>query len=196
MNSQFDQKYWEDRWLNQQTGWDIGYASTPITEYFDRFGDKTARILIPGCGNAWEGEYLHKKGFTNVFLIDLSPTALNAFSKRNPDFPTENLIVGDFFEHDASYDFIIEQTFFCALAPTMRADYVGKVHDLLEADGRLVGLLFNIDFGNPHPPFGGDKTEYEGLFCRHFDLEILEESRNSIKPRLGSELFINFKKKS
>ena len=49
-------EYWEKRWKQDETGWDIGYPSTPISSYFDQITNKDARILIPGCGNGWEGE--------------------------------------------------------------------------------------------------------------------------------------------
>jgi methyl halide transferase len=61
-----DNNYWNTRYLEEQTGWDIGYPSTPLKEYIDQLTNKSIRILIPGCGNGYEGEYLHQNGFTNV----------------------------------------------------------------------------------------------------------------------------------
>ena len=57
----FDKKYWQDKYINQHTGWDIGYISTPIKEYIDQLSDKSLKILIPGAGNAHEAAYLYKK---------------------------------------------------------------------------------------------------------------------------------------
>ena len=51
------QSYWASRYLEKQTGWNIGYASTPITAYVDQLTNKAAKILIPGAGNAYEAEY-------------------------------------------------------------------------------------------------------------------------------------------
>ena len=48
-------------------------------------------------GNAHEAEYLVQLGFKHVFLIDLSPLALNHFLERVPNFPKEQLICADFF---------------------------------------------------------------------------------------------------
>ena len=36
--------------------------------------DKTASILIPGCGNAYEAEYLLANGFKNITIIDIAPS--------------------------------------------------------------------------------------------------------------------------
>ena len=56
-------KFWNQRYLENDTGWDIGYISTPIKEYFDQINNKKLKILIPGGGNSYEAEYLYKKGF-------------------------------------------------------------------------------------------------------------------------------------
>lgn len=189
-----DAEYWDNRWQIDQTGWDIGHASTPLTEYFDQLEDKSIKILIPGCGNAYEAEYLHKHGFSNVFVVDVSKTALTKLAERCPSFPKEHMIHSDFFELSETYDLIVEQTFFCALDPAMRRKYVSKVHELLSPAGKLMGVLFNIDFGNPTPPFGGSLEEYLSLFQRDFLVHILEPCTNSIKPRMGNELFILMEK--
>jgi copper chaperone CopZ len=91
------------------------------------------------------------------------------------------------------YDIIIEQTFFCALPPTMRQRYVWKMHNLLNANGILAGLLFNRSF-DVSPPFGGSREEYEKLFFGAFEFENIETATNSIEPRANTELFFKFKK--
>lgn len=190
-----DKSYWQDRWENAETGWDIGYPSTPLVAYFDTLENKDIKILIPGCGNAYEGEYLIKKGFKNTFLIDIAPLAFENLKKRFPDFPDENLILGDFFEHEESYDLIVEQTFFCALNPKLRRAYAEKTHSLLNKRGKLMGVLFNAPLFKDHPPFGGNKTEYLGYFEDLFTIFHFETATNSIKPRAGRELFIEIEKK-
>ena len=112
-----DKNYWENRYQEQETGWDIGYVSTPIKSYFDQISDKNISILVPGAGHAYEAEYLHFLGFKNVTVIDIAQIPLDNFSKRFPDFPNKKLICSDFFDHSGSYDLILEQTFFCALNP-------------------------------------------------------------------------------
>jgi hypothetical protein len=89
---------------------------------------------------------------------------------------------------------IIEQTFFCALPPAMREQYVLKMHQLLSKGGKLAGLLFNKKFEGG-PPFGGSQAEYEQLFKDHFDFLKMELSQNSIFKRANSELFVEFQKK-
>lgn len=188
-----DETFWDNRYKSLDIGWDLGEVSPPLKDYFDQIADKSLRILIPGGGNSYEAEYLYQKGFKNVYVIDISKTALNNLKKRVPDFPQDQLIHSDFFDLEMSLDLIIEQTFFCALDPSLRDQYVSKMHSLLPTEGQLVGLLFNVPLYSDRPPFGGLKTEYEERFKNHFEIIKMETAYNSQESRQGKELFINLK---
>ena len=151
-------------------------------------------ILLPGAGNGYEASWMHEQGFTQLTVIDLAPSPLEAIKKRTPGFPEEHLIQGDFFNHRGQYQLILEQTFFCALLPHQRQDYAQKMYELLAPGGFLVGLLFNFPLTAEGPPFGGDIDEYRALFSPLFNIHTLEPCYNSIKPREGKELFFIFEK--
>lgn len=195
MPTKFDKNYWSQRYLNDDTAWDAGRITTPLKEYIDQLRDKHIAILIPGAGNAHEADYLIAKGFTNVSVIDISEEPLKNIQRRLPGFPPERLIPGDFFEHTNRYDLILEQTFFCALDRSLRQKYAEQMHKLLTKKGKLVGVLFSGELNTDQPPFGGNKEEYTSYFENYFDLNTLAPCYNSIKPRAGRELFINFQKK-
>jgi thiopurine S-methyltransferase len=165
-----------------------------LKEYIDKLTDTSLRILIPGCGHGHEAEYIWLKGFKNVFVIDIAPLALKAFSERLPDFPKEQLICGDFFQHEGLYDLILEQTFFCALDPALRMSYAASMHRMLRPGGRLVGVMFGVPMNADRPPFGGSKEEYLGYFAPLFKVEQMEPCANSITPRAGSELWVELRK--
>lgn len=184
------ESYWTERYGKGETGWDIGYVSTPIKEYIDQLQNKELKILIPGAGNAHEAEYLWNNGFKNVWVLDISKPPLKHLQERVPEFPSSQLIHADFFDHKGEYDLIIEQTFFCALPPRLRNDYVNKTAELLKPEGKLVGLLFQIPLNDNKPPFGGSREEYLNLFEKSFQNINMETAYNSIPPRQGSELFI------
>ncbi|MFN5911949.1 MAG: methyltransferase [Bacteroidota bacterium] len=181
--------YWNDRYLNGNTGWDLGTVSPPIEAYCDQLTNKEYRILIPGCGSGYEGEYFFAKGFRNVHLLDFSPEIIERFKKHNPLFPDDQLFVRDFFKHEGIYDLIIEQTLFCALDPSLRNDYAEKAAELLAEGGKLVGLLFNREFEGG-PPFGGNAEEYRQTFEPFFREISMHPCYNSVPPRQGTELFI------
>ena len=134
-------------------------------------------------------------GFKNITVLDIAKQPLDNLQKRIPNFPKDHLIQVDFFDHQIKYDLIIEQTFFCALHPTLRQKYVEKMHELLTNQGKLVGLFFDVELTAEGPPFGGSLTEYLQLFSTRFNIKVLDKCHNSIKPRLGSELFFIFEKK-
>lgn len=189
-----DRDFWESRYTTADTGWDLGGPSTPLKEYIDQLTSTDMRILIPGAGRAYEAEYLHRRGFTNVFVIDLTDAPFTDLLKRCPDFPKDHLIVCDFFAHQASYDLIIEQTFFCALEPSLRERYVKKMHELLVPGGKLIGVLF--DDPQPgkipgQPPFGGNAVEYHALFDPLFPQVTFARCYNSIAPRAARELWMS-----
>lgn len=193
--NQFNKEFWTARYQNNETGWDLGAPSTPLKEYIDQLMDKNLSILIPGAGNAYEAEYLFNKGFKNITVIDISSEPLKNIQKRLPDFPKENLIFGDFFDHHKQYDLILEQTFFCALDPSLREKYVEQMHKLLKPTGKLVGVVFTAPLHTEMPPLAATKEEYLALFSPKFNFKVFDTCYNSIKPREGRELFINLEKK-
>lgn len=184
--------FWSERYLKQQTGWDIGHASPPLTSYMQQWKNKDARILIPGCGNAYEAEFLVEAGFTNITLIDISEVLVKKLRDQIKSRFVK-IIHTDFFAHTGTYDLILEQTFFCALPPALRTDYAAKMYDLLAEGGTLAGILFNRHFEGG-PPFGGSMDEYEILFGQKFTIKTLAPCYNSIDPRKGSEAFFIVKK--
>lgn len=194
-NILIDAAYWEAQYTAKTIGWDLGIVSPPIQAKVDAILNKNSRILIPGCGNSYEAQYLLEKGFTNITVIDIAPTLVAVLEEKFKNNPFIQIILGDFFDHQGNYDLIIEQTFFCALPPTMRKNYVLKMHQLLVKDGILLGLLFNRTFDSG-PPFGGSEEEYQRLFEPKFDFIKIDLCTNSIAPRANSELFIELKKKS
>lgn len=191
-----NKEYWEDRYHNKQTGWDAGSITTPLKDYFDQLEDKNSTILIPGCGNSYEYDYLIHNGFSNVYVLDYAQQPIENLKKRLPDSLHPYIILQDFFEHQGQYDIIIEQTFFCALDPKLRRTYAQKMHSLLKKNGKLVGLLFQFPLTESGPPYGGSREEYIALFSEYFEIQILETAYNSIKPRKGNELFFIFTKKT
>ncbi len=194
MSKELNEAFWSSRYEEGATGWDIGSPSTPLKEFIDQLVDKNLKILIPGAGNCYEGEYLWNQGFKNVFIVDISEIPLKHFADRVPDFPKNQLLHQDFFSLKQSFDLILEQTFYCALPPEMRDDYVSKMSQLLVENGFLAGVLFTFPLTEQGPPFGGSIDEYKERFQQKFELEVLEKCRNSIPPRAGNEAFIFFKK--
>ncbi len=192
---ELDQNYWESRYTEENTPWDIGNVSPPLMDYIDELTEKKLRILIPGAGKAYEAVYLHRLGFQQVFVLDWAMSAFDHLRLAAPDFPEKHLLCNDFFKLEGQFDLVLEQTFFCALSPSLRMDYVTKMASLLPSGGTLAGLLFATPFDREGPPFGGTEREYHGLFSGRFLVKRMEMAKNSILPRVNNELFFELIKK-
>ncbi len=192
-HSILDAAYWGNRYHSNETGWDLGAVSPPLKAFIDQLPNKEIRILIPGAGRAYEAEYLFLQGFINVHVIDFVAQPLVELKNRCPQFPENQMHVGDFFDFIGQFDLILEQTLFCALDPSLRHDYAQKCAELLKQGGYIAGLLFNRTFESG-PPFGGNKEEYLSVFSPYFSGIQMEECYNSLPARAGTELFVLLRK--
>lgn len=191
--SSTNSEYWDDRYKNNETGWDMQQVSPPLKSYIDSLENKDLEILIPGCGNAYEAEYLLSKGFKNVTLIDFSSVVTQKLKEKYKNEPI-NIVNENFFEHQGRYDLILEQTFFCALPPSQREDYVKKSYELLNDKGKIAGVFFNKKFAPVEPPFIANDEEYRKYFKPSFTFLKYEKCTNSIESRMGYEVIFEFEK--
>ena len=195
MTKMLNKSYWEDRYQNKEDFWNAKSITTPLKEYIDQLEDKSIHILVPGVGHGHELVYLHKQGFNKSVGVDFTTMAFEQTIENEPSITKDVVVLADFFQHQGKYDLILEQTFFCSLPIEKRKDYVQKMYELLQPEGKLVGLLFDTTFEHDTPPYGGNKEEYLALFEPYFTIEVMERAFNSIKPRQNRELFIILKKK-
>ncbi len=189
-----DQNYWTQRYVDNNTPWQLDHASAPLAHCINQIKDKNASILIPGAGNSREAIYLLEHGFTNVHVLDIAEPALQQLMNET-DSDSITLHIENFFEHEGLYDVILEQTFFCALESRFRESYPKKCHDLLNKDGSIEGVLFQFESDRREPPYGGNAEEYRKLFSPLFEIRSMENCNISEPDRLGKELLINFQKK-
>ncbi len=182
--------FWESRYQDGDTGWDVGHVSGPLRQIIDQLSDLSSRILVPGAGNAYEVAYLREKGFEHVFLLDWASTPLQRFAHQYPDFPSSQLLQCDFFQLEGTFDIVLEQTFFCALPPAQRPDYVDKMHEVLNPGGMLLGVLFDAPLNDDKPPYGGNVAAYRMLFSRQFAPVSFTPCPDSEPSRQHREVYI------
>jgi hypothetical protein len=77
-----DANYWDERYRNNSTGWDMGVVSPPLKDYIESLINKDQHILIPGCGNTYEADFLLQKGFTNITVIDIAPSLVHKLKEK------------------------------------------------------------------------------------------------------------------
>ena len=190
MSEELNEAYWSERYKEGRTGWDLGEASRPLVEYCRQLESKDIRILIPGAGLGFEAQALWEEGYRNVHVIDLSKDPLDRLQSRLRDFPSDQLIQGDFFNLDETFDLVLEQTFYCALNPSLRPAYAEKMAQIIRPGGKLAGVWFDFPLSEQGPPFGGSAEEYRKRLSPFFTIQTLERCYNSMPGREGKELFI------
>lgn len=189
-------QFWDSLYREGNTGWDLGHVSGPLRAYIDQLTPRDLRILIPGAGSGYEARYLLEKGFTNITVVDIAPTAVQRLRTATAGASGLEVIQADFFTYRGKYDLILEQTFFCANPPERRGDYARHCHELLADGGKIAGVLFNRDFEPGHPPFGGDADLYEKIFSPYFTFKTWQSCYNSDPERAGWEWFMILEKKA
>ena len=106
----------------------------------------------------------------------------------------------DIFDLDKKYqehfDVVLEYTCFCAIDPKNRINYIKMVHEILKNNGEFVCLLFPVDkkLSQGGPPFAIDLEPTIELISKFLILIKREVSPLTIKPRIGSEEFLIFRK--
>lgn len=190
-------QYWQQRYQDGYTGWDVGHTSGAMKHIIDQLPEeeKDIKILVPGGGNGYEVAYLWENGFRNVYLLDWARAPLDQFKKKHPGFPEAQLLHVDFFKLEAQFDLVLEQTFFCALLPEQRKNYVEKMNQLLVKGGILRGVLFQVPLFVDRPPFGGSVDEYRELFGQVFEVIYFQDCAYSEPARMGTEVEFKVSKK-
>lgn len=193
-NSQF----WEDIYLEDDAGWDLG-GPTPIFESMAH-SMSPGELCIIGCGKGYDAILFAQKGFA-VTAIDFAPSAVNALEKLAKEHDVNiQIIQSDIFSLTSEYinifDYVIEQTCFCAINPGRRKEYESMVKHMLKIGGKLIGLWFPLDKAEEDggPPWGTTIDEVKSIFKLGWKIELEEFPELSIGPRKGREKLIIFRK--
>ena len=179
---------WEQRYLSNNIPWNKGYAAPPLAEVLSRF-KLTGNVLVPGCGFGYDVRLLAETG-SEILGLDISHYAIykaNTF----PNISKESYQVGDFFSFSQTckvkFNWIFEHTFFCAIDPSQRNDYVRSALRLLSKKGYLIAIFF-IHIDDPEgPPYPISHNEIDTLFNSYFDTLDQWVPNSSYPGREGRE---------
>jgi SAM-dependent methyltransferase len=172
-------EFWEIRYRAEKMPWDLKGTPAALLDYLERSGTP-GRVLIPGCGLAYEVQAFAKAGW-DVSAVDFSPAAVES-ARRMLGPLAGNVCCADVFADDLGgpYDFIYERTFLCSLPPTRWPEYSALAGELLRPGGVLAGVFYYGHDPDP-PPYPLTPASAQKLFGETFerieDLPIpLEES--------------------
>lgn len=200
--------FWEDRFLEGSTPWELGEPSRTAFEALKRAeAPAGGTVIVPGCGRGEDALQLAREGY-EVSAVDWAETAVNEVRvrARREELPMEALcssaweIPGTW---ESTFDVWFEHTFFCAIDPSERERYVEQVLRMLKEDGQLVGAFFvtkdpnqrSLQPDNDGPPFTATEEELRRLFEPHFEIVRLEPADMAHPDRRPFEWVGHFRRK-
>ncbi|TKY85561.1 hypothetical protein EX895_005723 [Sporisorium graminicola] len=171
-NEQFSEReYWEQRYADEsEQDFDWFKTYDDLKDVFDDLiPNRTARILMLGCGNSTLSPSMHTAGYTNIVNIDYSTTLIQRLTAR---FPDQTFLVQDIttLHHPssltllggaASFDVALDKGTMDALMAEGRGaspwnpgeKVVRDVRQMLKGVDTVLrpgGKLIYITFGQPH----------------------------------------------
>ncbi len=191
MQSTTDSSYWEQRYQEKTTRWDLGQAAPAFVSLLNSQETLTpGRTAVLGCGRGYDALLFAEHGF-EVLGFDFAPSAIaEAKSLVQAAGSTAKFLQRDIFdlatEFPQDFDYVVEHTCFCAIPLERRPEYVQLVRSLLRPKGELIALFFTHNRPGG-PPFGSTPTEIVQYFEADFEILSLESVANSVPSRQGEE---------
>jgi SAM-dependent methyltransferase len=167
--------FWDERFAAGFTPWDAGGVPPPFARWLHALGPGCGRrVLVPGCGAAYEAAALDAAGFA-VTAIDYAAAAVaRARDVLGTALADRVLRQADFFDFDAApFDFVYERAFLAALPPALWPRWAQRLAQVLAPAGRVAGL-FVLEATLPEPrrgpPFVATAAELHALLAGAFTL--------------------------
>ena len=196
--SEEESVFWENLYLSDDATWDLGGATPVFESVSEEFNP--GKICIIGCGKGHDAVMFAKKEF-EVTAVDFAPSAIRHLKHLAEEAKVKiHTVQENIFKLSTDYhnkfNFVIEQTCFCAINPTMRNNYEQLVKNLLVKGGKLIGLWFPLDkdISEGGPPWAPSVEEVKKIFSNGWIMESEKFSPLSIEPRKGREKLIVFRK--
>ncbi len=195
---------WDQRWRQDDTPWDKGYAAPPLSEYLEDEECKlrhSRRVLVPGCGSGHDVRELARHGIPATGL-DISPKAIETALACLPA-GGEDYVCGDLFAPDwrvgREFDAVWEHTCFCALDPALRPAYARAMAEILPPGAWLAGVFYLTPWDpgeTPEsPPFEASREEIRTLLDPWFELRKERVPGRAYPGREGREWLAVFRRR-
>ena len=194
----YQQDDWQKHYDENDLAWDLGEVAPSFIRLWEEKVLQPGTLIIPGCGQGHEVVYFAEREF-QVTGIDYAQGAVTLLRKTlETKKLSARVLHQSFFDldetHNGCYDAMLEQTFFCAIHPDQRADYLKTVSRILKPGGLLAGLFYETG-EEGGPPFNTTDKDVRNHFGKEFDIERLEKCRFSIERRQDKEWLAVLRKK-
>jgi SAM-dependent methyltransferase len=182
---------WEQRYQEGTTRWDLGQPAPAFQALLaSDLAPAPSRAIVLGAGRGHDALLFARQGFA-VTAVDFAPSAIRDLGQQAQaaQLPIA-LLQRDIFElvpeYARQFDYVVEHTCFCAIAPDLRPAYARLAADLLGPGGELLAVFFTHQRPGG-PPFGTTPAEVRQHFEPHFEILSLKPVTNSIPSRRGEE---------
>ena len=180
-----DPEFWGLRYQARFAPWDAGRVPERLRAFVA--ATAPARVLVPGCGSAWDVRHFAECGW-DVLGIDFSLEALDA--ARAVLGPHAGRIrLADFFAPiaEAPFDVVYERALLCALPRRLWSDWGRRVVRLVRPGGLLAGFFY-FEEGERGPPFPlHSQAELDALLMPAFERVEDAAVEDSIAVFAGKE---------
>ncbi len=186
----YSKEHWQSHYESGELPWDLGKVSPAFVHLLEQNILLPGKLIVPGCGQGHEVIFFVGNGF-EVTAVDIAPGAVdllkNALRKQGLN---AEVINQDFFKlkenYNETFDYMLEQTFFCAIHPLQRSLYVETSHRILKPGGKIFGLFYETGEAGG-PPFNTTELDVREFFAPRFKILSLKKNNNSVDRRKEKE---------
>ena len=142
--------FWDLRYEARFAPWDAGKVPAGLRTFVRSCAPQ--RVLVPGCGSAWDVRFLAESGW-DVLGIDFSAQAIETARPTLGPW-AERIRRADFFAPipEAPFDVVYERAFLCALPRRLWPQWARRLVEIVKPQGVLAGFFY-FDAGERGPPF-------------------------------------------
>ena len=191
-------EYWEQRYQTKDMPWEKGAPSPGLVDFLAMNPDlQRGTVGVPGCGSGHDVREFAKAGFA-AFGFDLAPSAIAlAEAQTKAAGLAAQFTLADFLQDEPpqKFDWLFEHTFFCAIQPGERDDYVRAVLRWLKPGGFYLAVNYILIEGDDGPPFRTSRAEQLERFSPHFAL-LADWTPRSYPNREGREQMFWWRRKA
>lgn len=185
--------FWHERWENGQIGFHQSEYNPYLLKHWPEMNiEPGSKVFVPLAGKSNDMFWLAGQGY-KVMGVELSSIAVKAFFAENQlDYeisnqdtfdiyrsPNIDLYCGDFFQLSKNMlegtQAVFDRASLIALPPSLRKQYVAKLHDILPTDAKI--LLISMEYPQQQmdgPPFSVHEEEVFELYQDGFNVSRLE----------------------
>ncbi|MBI4576573.1 MAG: methyltransferase domain-containing protein [Planctomycetes bacterium] len=192
-----DHAFWQGHYVRGETDWDKGGPAPPLVSLAARGVLRGRSLVVVGCGYGHDALHFARLGYEVTGLDLVEEAVAGADARAQTAAVSCRFVRADVLDPPVAFhgrfDLWLEHTFYCAIDPARRDDYVKAAHLLLRPGGTLFGLFYHHGRAGG-PPFDTDEGDLRRRFPPCFELESVERPVDSFPSRAGAELLVRMRR--